>query len=100
MQVLRLLSGLLLASWLTGLAVARAEDAVAVEIGHSGLALPNSALGQDRHYLPQDEDLLGRIACLMQDVDALLVRLHALPAEWTGTDIAAEPTADELAMLI
>jgi len=100
MQVLRLLSAVILAVGLIGLAVARAEETRAVEIGHSGLSLPNSALGQDRHYLKQDEDLLGRIACLLQDVDALLAELHALPPEWAGTEVTTEPAADELAWLI
>jgi cobalt-zinc-cadmium efflux system outer membrane protein len=78
----------------------RAEDAVVIEIADTGLALPNHALGQDRHYLKQDDDLLGRIACLMQDMDSLLVALHALPPELAGTVLAEKPAADELGMLI
>ncbi len=77
-----------------------AEDAVIIEIAGTGLALPNHALGQDRHYLKQDDDLLGRIACLMRDMDSLLASLHALPPELAGTALVQQPANHELAMLI
>ena len=77
-----------------------AEEAVPVQLGGTGLYLPNNAMSQDKHYLKQDEDLMGRVACLLQDMDGLLVELHALPPERAGTPETQPPTADELPMLI
>lgn len=79
---------------------AQAEDAVIIEIGDTGLYLPNNAYSQDKHYLKQDSDLMGRIACLMQDVDCLLAELHALPPELEGQAVTQPATASELAGLI
>ncbi|MCH7472235.1 TolC family protein [bacterium] len=79
---------------------AHAGDYTAVEVGNTGLYLENSALHQVKHYLKQDEDLLFRIGCLMEDVDTLLERLHALPPEYEGSRLATAPVHEELAGLI
>lgn len=78
----------------------QAEEAVIIEIANTGLYLPNNAYDQDKHYLRQDQDLLGRIACLMQDVDLLLAELHALPPELADNPVAQPATAGELTGLI
>jgi len=79
---------------------AQAEEAVIIEIADTGLYLPNNAYSQDKHYLRQDQDLLGRVACLMQDVDGLLAELHALPPELAGNAVTQPATAAELTDLI
>jgi outer membrane protein, heavy metal efflux system len=79
---------------------AHAEDAVPVELGTTGLYLPNNALSQDKHYLEQDSDLLGRVNCLLQNMDGLLAELHALPPEREGAPETQPATAQELPQLI
>ncbi len=90
-----ILSAVLLAAGL-----AHAEEAVPVQIGTTGLYLPNQALSQDKHYLRQDDDLMGRVGCLLQEMDSLLAQLHALPAERSGAPETLPPTAEELPLLI
>jgi outer membrane protein TolC len=46
-----------------------------------------------------EKDLLERINILMDDVDCLLIKLHALPAETSGTDPVVQPLDPELGRL-
>jgi len=94
MQVRAMAAALLTAVAFGG--VARAGDYTAVEIGHTGEMLRDSALSQDKLYVGSEEALLGRIACLMQDTDRLLARLHALPPSKSASAVAAKPVTEEL----
>lgn len=71
-----------------------------VVVGETGLTLDNSAVPQDKYYLEQNRALGQRISCLLQDVDRLLAGLHALPPEWQGAEIQAQPVTVDLQGLI
>jgi hypothetical protein len=82
-------------------ATAVAGEYTSVEIGHTGEHLRNSAVHQDKLYEGDaaQEALLGRIGCLMADVDRLLYRLHALPPEISVDPPVMQPVDTELALL-
>ncbi len=79
---------------------AMAGEVTSVQIGHTGERLHNSAPGQPKHYVMHEKDLLERIEILMDDVDCLLVKLHALPAETSGTEPVVNPLDPELGLLL
>ena len=73
-----------------------AGEYTAVEVGDTGLILPNRAMQQDKHYVGYEDDLLARICTLMKDVDTLLARLNALPPELADSVVLAKPSDNEL----
>ena len=79
---------------------ALASDYTAVEVGTSGETLRNSALPQDKHYISAETSLNGRIATLMADVDCLLQKLHALPAQRAQAPEIQQPVNAELKSLL
>jgi len=84
--------------WMSG--VASAGDYTAVEVGSTGLTLKNSAYSQNKHLVGAGMALDGRIVALMDDVDCLLAKLHALPPELADSPVAQQPVNDELKHLI
>jgi outer membrane protein TolC len=79
---------------------AMAGEVNAVQIGHTGQHLHNSAGDQPKHYIMQEKELDRRLCRLMDDVDHLLVKLHAMPAETSGTDPVLRPIDKELGRLL
>lgn len=71
----------------------------AVEVGTSGLILKNSAPHQRKLYIKAEDALGDRICCLLDDMDTLLEKLHALPPQNAGSPVLTEPSDPALAEL-
>jgi len=88
------------AAWLLLGGNAMANDYGARQIGHTGEHLHNSTFGQQKNYIKDDAALDRRLHTLMHDTDALLKRLHAMPAETSGSDPVVNPLDKELGRLL
>ncbi|MCC7479380.1 TolC family protein [bacterium] len=89
----------LLCALLTAPGPGLAGDYTAIEVGSSGEILENSALHQPKHYLRDDADLNQRVCTLLADMDALLLALHAAPAQLADNPAVQYPADAELGEL-
>jgi outer membrane protein TolC len=78
---------------------AMAGEYTSIEIGHTNQHLRDSAPGQPKHYIGYGGALDKRLCRLMDDVDHLLLKLHAMPAQTSGTAPVVCPIDKELGRL-
>lgn len=76
-----------------------AGEYTSIQIGHTGQHLRDSAPGQPKYYIGYDRALDKRLCRLMDDVDHLLLKLHAMPAQTSGTAPVVCPIDKELGRL-